>query len=112
MDKDNVFMSCLGMILATISLMVIGMVMNGWALSTIWNWFVPPIFGLTTLTFGKAIGIGMVAKLFTGTYNFSKSNNDTKNKTFTDVFAEGLSVSILTPLLTVGFAWIVLQIAF
>lgn len=112
MDKDNVIMSCLGMILATISLVVIGMIMNGWALSTLWNWFVPPIFvGLPTLTFGKSIGIAMVAKLFTGAYNLSNTS-DTKKKTFTDVFVEGLSAAVLVPLITVGIAWIVLQFAF
>lgn len=107
---DNTFVSCLGMIASFVILLVVSVIMNGWALATIWNWFIPPIFGLTTLTLAKAIGVSMVAELFTGVK--SKKSEDTKGKTYTEVLFTALVIEIATPLLTVGIAWIVVQFAF
>jgi len=52
----------------------------------------------------------MVFNLFTGTKNYN--SNNTKDKTFSEVLIEALITSILSSLITVGFAWIVLQFAF
>lgn len=113
MDRDNTFASCLGILVSLVLLFVIGMVLNGWALSTIWNWFIPPVFGLTTLTIGKAIGVSMVFELFTGTNRLAKaSQSRTDDKSYTETFIESLISVILTPVMSVGFAWLVLQFAF
>jgi len=108
MDKDNTFASCVGMVVSLLVLLVIGMLLNGWALSTIWNWFIPPIFNLTTLTIGQAIGVSIVFELFTGTNRLVKSKDkNTSGKSYTDVFIESLITVILTPLSSVFFAWLV-----
>ena len=39
---------------------------DGWSLSVVWNWFIPNIFGLTTLTIVQAIGVMLVARLING----------------------------------------------
>ena len=106
LDKDNTFASCLGMIVSVLVLFVVGMFLNGWALSTIWNWFIPPVFGLTALTLGQAVGVSMVFELFTGTNRLTKSK-DTEGKSYTEVFIESLITAILTPVFSVFFAWIV-----
>lgn len=45
-------------------MMVVGSAVNGWALSTLWGWFIVPIFGLPSLTIPQAIGVSFVAALF------------------------------------------------
>ena len=110
-NDDDTFATCLGLIVSLVVLAVVAAVANGWALVTIWNWFIPPIFGLVPLTLWQAVGVSMVFNLFVGVKNKS-SNSDTKNKTFGEVFVSSLSEIILTPLFTVGFAYIVLQLAF
>ena len=99
------------MIVSVLVLFVVGMFLNGWALSTIWNWFIPPVFGFTTLTLGQAVGVSMVFELFTGTNRISKAKDATKNdlskKSYTEVFIESLITVILTPVFSVFFAWIV-----
>jgi hypothetical protein len=111
MKDEGIFESCLGMIVSLVVLVIIATLANGWALVTIWNWFIPPIFGLTSLTLWQAMGVSMVFNLFVGVKNQS-SNSDTKNKTYGEVFVTSLLTIILTPLFTVAFAYIVLQLAF
>jgi hypothetical protein len=111
MDRDNVGATCLGITVSLLAVLVVGTLMSGWALATIWNWFIPPIFGLTSLTVWQAIGVGMVLELFTGVRTKSDSS-DNKNKTYMKVLYESLIKVILTPVLSVGVAWIILQFAF
>ena len=110
MDKDNNFSTCLGMIVSLVFLFVIGALLNGWALSTIWNWFMPPIFGLVSLTFWQAIGVAMVFELFTGIK--TSETKDQSKKTYAEVFIESLLKVTLAPAMTVFFAYIVHQFAF
>lgn len=108
---DNKFTSCVGMLVSLFILVILAVAMNGWALATIWNWFIPPIFGITTLTIAKAIGVSMVIELFTGTNNLSKSSSSS-NKSLTDAFIESGVKAIVVPVFTVGLAWVVFQFAF
>lgn len=110
--KTDTTTFCLGAILSIAILAIVGGVANGWALATVWNWFIPPIFGLTTLTLFKAIGVATVFQLFTGAKNASDSNKSSKDKTLGEIFFESLIVALITPALTVAFAWVILQFAF
>lgn len=112
MKKENEVMSCFGMLISTFLLIALGVVLNGWALSNIWNWYMPSIFGLTTLTIWKSVGVSMVFQLFIGTNHIIKSDSDTKNKSYMTVFFESLVKVTLAPVLSVFFAWIVYQFAF
>lgn len=113
MEKDNVT-SCLGMIVSIVILLVVGTVVDGWALKTVWNWFIPGIFGLTSLTLWQAMGVSMVFELFTRTNKTKKNSDSSKNsgKTFGEIFVAGLIEVILTPVLSVGVAWIIYNLAF
>jgi hypothetical protein len=108
--KDDTFATCLGYIFGIAVLIVVGTLLNGWALETIWNWFIPPIFGITSLTLWKAIGVSMVFSLFNGTKPSSKDSNS--GKSASDIFTESFITITMTPALTVVIAWIVLQFAF
>lgn len=110
--RESGFATCLGIITSLIVLFVVGLLINGWALSTIWNWFVPPIFGLTALTTWKAIGVSMVISLFTGTNNLSAKTEDNYNKSYSEVFYTSLLKVVLVPVFSVCAAWVVVQFAF
>jgi hypothetical protein len=109
--KNETFVTCVGLVVSIVVLAVVAALANGWALVTIWNWFIPPIFGLVSLTLWQAVGVSMVFNLFVGVKN-QTSNSETKDKTFGEVFLSSLITTILTPLFTVAIAWVVFQLAF
>lgn len=96
-DSDKIF-GCLGMFLASILMMVIGTLMNGWALSILWKWFVIPIFGLPALSIIQAIGISMTVGLL-----ISRSSADNSKKEWTEI----VGGYIAYPVLAVGIGWII-----
>lgn len=72
-----------------------GLVLNGWALSTMWGWFVVPIFSVRALSITEAYGLVLVTALFKGYTN-------TKN-----ISTGGWIAIIAKPLVIVFFGWIV-----
>ena len=46
-------------------LIVIGTVV-GWAVTVLWNWLLPGLFGLTTITFWQGLGLFVLGKLLFG----------------------------------------------
>jgi hypothetical protein len=109
--KEDKFASCVGWIVSLVVLVLVGTVADGWALSTIWNWFIPPIFKLTTLTLWQAIGVAMVFQLFTRTNELKKSG-ETKDLSAGEAVLAGFVKAIVVPAFTVGMAYVVLQFAF
>lgn len=62
---------------AFITLMIAAVsVVNGFILSTMWGWFIVPLFGLPALNIPAAIGISMVVSLFA--YRRPEKNKDMK----------------------------------
>lgn len=109
--RDEAFTTCLGMVFSVALLGIVAAIANGWALVTIWNWFMPPIFGLVSLTLWQAVGVSMVFSLFVGVKN-QTNTSDNKDKTFGEVLISSLITVLLTPLFTVSFAYIIFQLAF
>lgn len=106
--KDELITSCLGMVVGVVLVGFVVAILDGWALSTIWNWFIPPIFGLTQLTMVQAIGVALVFNLFTGEKSSSKKS-DTDDKTFWGTVLESILTNVFKNIFVVVFAWIVLQ---
>ncbi|MBL4606091.1 MAG: hypothetical protein JKY02_10650 [Flavobacteriaceae bacterium] len=44
----------------------------GYIIMYLWNWLMPEIFGLTTITFWQAIGLGLLSKLLLGGFGGDK----------------------------------------
>jgi hypothetical protein len=103
--NDTTFLSCLGAIGLLIILVPLSIIMHGWVSSIMWGWFIVPLFGLPVLTIPYAIGISAVAALFKG----NSSTNKDDNKSATTKFLEALFVAFVSPLISLGFGWIVLQ---
>lgn len=107
--KSDKTLTCVGAIASVLALLVVSPLMNGWALSKIWNWFMPVIFNLPKLLLFQAIGVTMVFNLFTGK---KTSSGKAEGDSVGEVIGIALATAVLVPVLEVAMAWIVLQFAF
>ena len=54
------------LIIASIILITLICFLSGWVTMLLWNWLVPVIFGLGTITFWQALGLIILIKLVFG----------------------------------------------
>ena len=54
------------LIIASIILVTLICFLSGWVTMLLWNWLVPMIFGLGTITFWQALGLIVLVKLIFG----------------------------------------------
>lgn len=54
------------LIIASIILVTLICFLSGWVTMLLWNWLVPVIFGLGTITFWQALGLIVLVKLIFG----------------------------------------------
>jgi len=104
--KENYEFTCLGVFVFAVLSLVIGSVMGGWVLSVLWGWFVQPIFNVPSLSIPLAIGFSMVVGFLT---KQPSSTSGSKDKEISSLIAEVIVYSILYPLFTLFFGWVVLQ---
>lgn len=79
-------------------------VLNGFALSVIWNWFLPGIFGLPELRVVEAMAIALIVSYLTHQYDDAKKEHEG-----TEALGHALGVTIIKPLLALGIAWCIKQ---
>ena len=89
-------------ILGGIGAFVVGLVLKGWALMTLWGWYIHPIFNLPEITIVQALGITLVGVMVTGT---GKSSSYSDNDSPIVILIE----PIFMPLFAVLLGWIFLQ---
>ena len=85
--------------------------LNGWAISTLWGWFIVPVFHLSLLTMKQAIGFGLVISYLTST----PAHAATQKKETKDQFTNTLIIivyNITKPLLAVAVGWVYLKVFF
>ena len=64
-DSTTTALACLGAIALLIVYPPIAWLVNGWAASTLWGWFVTPVFeSAPTLTTWTAVGLAIVVNVF------------------------------------------------
>jgi uncharacterized membrane protein SpoIIM required for sporulation len=102
-NKDASLLACFGVISVFLLGFVIGPIVNGWALSVLWSWFVAPLFELPILSIFSAIGLALVASMVTS------RNAGREYKKPGDALAAVVAQSLITPLITVGLGWVVTQ---
>ena len=86
----------IGIILGFVALLIITSVLNGWALSILWLWFLVP-FGLPVLSIPQAIGIAMVVNYLT--YQYIKNNDKD--------WGTALVAALARPFVALGIGYIV-----
>ena len=75
-----------------------------WALQTLWVWYIVPIFSSTPLSFGAALGVGLVVQFLTQSIPKMHSNRSMSDK------ALDFAGCIIRPFAAVGAGWIYLQL--
>lgn len=88
--------------LLTIPLVIVGLFINGWAISTMWGWFVVPIFALPSLTIAQAVGVSCLLSLLKPSSSDRRESRDT-----IEIIGNMISEALFVPVIAVGFAWIV-----
>lgn len=105
--KDNVGLSCLGLIALYIILIGLSAVINGWALMTLWGWFITTLFETAPiLGLWQAVGLALVVRFLTKSWDSNKS----EDKGLSDAIGQALAVVILRPALSVAFGWVVASV--
>jgi len=67
MDK---FLKAIGAIVIGLCLIVVAALFTGWLVMLLWNWLMPMLFGLTTITYIEGWGLSVLSGLlFKGTTN-------------------------------------------
>ncbi|EZH73511.1 hypothetical protein ATO12_16370 [Aquimarina atlantica] len=54
-------------------------ILFGFVIMWLWNWLMPEIFGLTTLTYWQAVGIFILSKIFLGGCGSGSSKKSSKD---------------------------------
>ena len=101
--KDN-FVAGLLIVLGVIVVSAVGVILQGWALSILWKWFVVPPFAFPALSIVQAIGFSLVVRFITIGYQNPKSG-----KEISDILGEYITSNIIYPLIVLGFGWIIFQ---
>jgi hypothetical protein len=86
-------------------MMMVGIILRGWALSTLWAWFLVPI-GAVAINIPTALGISVIVGLFTTHLNNEKVKTGDK-RTIADLTATIVAKSIGGPLVSVLIGWII-----
>ncbi len=80
----------------------IGVVLKGWALSTLWGWFIVPTFGIPSLSIPAAIGISLIAA-----YLAKPVMPEDEKKSPGELALERISRQLFVPPIVVFLGWIV-----
>jgi hypothetical protein len=101
-DLSLVGLGCLLLLLIT----PVSIALNGWALATLWAWFIAPVFSVSNLSIANAIGIATVVNFIVPKPAKPKSE---KEQATGEIIAQVLIEVFLNPLFAVLFGWIIYQ---
>ena len=74
---------------------------NGYTISAMWEWFVVPVFGVSTITILESIGLGMLIMFVCRNLPKQPKDDTTKDK------INHFTMPIIRPLATLFAGWIV-----
>lgn len=97
----NTAVAILVLIGGIVSVVVVTTLLNGYALSVLWGWFVVPAFGVPALSVPAAIGLAMVVGMMAKQIEINDDDKDQAGKRLAAIF--------LKPLLALLLGWIVKQ---
>ena len=94
--------------LCILFLVALSVAANGWAIATLWGWFVVPVFGLPQLTFAQSVGVSLVGSAIFGNGNITKKSEIDRDKIW-EVYFTAVWMAVALPASLVGVGWIVLK---
>jgi hypothetical protein len=96
MSKDNET-SVAGLLFLLFVICPLTIMLNGYAISVLWGWFIVTTFGLVALSVPQAIGMSLMVSYLTH-HSLQKDEHSTGEK---------IAIAILKPILALGFGWII-----
>jgi hypothetical protein len=85
-----------------IAVSLLSHILNGFALTVLWGWFIVPVFGLPVLAIVPAIGLALVAGFLT--HQVVKTPT---GESLSDTLVKCLTISLSKPILFLLIGWIV-----
>jgi hypothetical protein len=96
---------CLLLSIAVLALIVVGVVVNGYVISTLWAWFVMPLSkSIPALSVWWAAGLGLIPTWFLGP--LYTSDVVTENTSWKEVGGIFVSLWVFRPILALTAGWI------
>mgnify|MGYP007030467162 CR=1 FL=1 len=90
--------------LAFIGAFALGPILHGWALSTLWSWFISPIFSAPNLPIPSAIGIALIIQLAVRT-EFNEKKSEVSDAS--ELLVAFLVKVLMPPVFAVGYGWLI-----
>jgi len=84
-SKAEKFFRCFFKVIFMIIAAILFLLLFGYGFMLLWNWLMPDVFGLPILTYWKAVGILVMAKILFGSFegkHSKKSSSKTPKKKF------------------------------
>ncbi len=91
---------CLALVFWTAGLIFVSVLVKGWVIVLLWQWFVVPVFeAAPTLTIVQAIGLGIFISFFGNPQNPDTSENKSYKVLFLTAYAKAVFYPLGTALL-------------
>ncbi len=91
-----------GAVLAFAAWAVLYIFVYGWALSTLWLWFIVPVFAVPALPVVNAVGLS----LFIAALNAPNMQDVASEDISSEELGQKMISALFRPLMVVGFAWV------
>lgn len=91
----------IGSLLVMAALFCGGVVLEGWVITRLWEWFVVPQFGVAQISIAYAIGLSLVLSLLAYTPSVTRAPGEEAS------FSAGFGVTFVRPLLALLVGWVV-----
>lgn len=105
MSKDDLtILGCFGLLAYIAVIVVIASVCGGLATSVLWQWFAVPMFELPSISIAQAIGLHLLVNSIVAKQIAKKTEEEN-----IWVLCLHSALVAISPLLSIGFGWIVLQ---
>jgi len=102
MNSNDKVLSCLGQLVLAVAILVVTLVISGWAIFLLWGWFIVPMFSVSEMSIAQAMGISLFVALFIG----EKQDSDDKQRELIDV-VRVIVAAVFRLLCIVFLGWII-----
>ena len=100
----------LGIIFTLVGLLgtiILSSIVRGYVFSTLWGWFMVPIFNLPPINIPLAIGIYLIIILVTSHLKTDYSNSSSSTQGFAEKVGESFGTIVLYPFFILFLGWII-----
>lgn len=86
--------------------MLVGIAVQGWAISLTWGWFISPVTQWRAISLAEGVGLAMFASIIRPSSAASFSKSMVENLTPSQIIWMGSFRAIVMPLIGVAMAWV------